>query len=288
MAVESNPCKVKGTLMALARTKPEIIKRLHAERRRLEANLATLTPDQMCQPGAVGTWSFKDVLAHLAEWEAHMPVWVGAARHGETVEQPDWKNLDGFNDRLYQRHKDQSLDEVLAYFNETHHQFMEMAEAMPEEEMLTPSYYPFTGKGAIWDWLNAYAAHDMWGKDEIRTWIKTSLQGLAGQTSWYILEVYPGKERQVKEKLDKRFRSRSAQPTAQVVVPFESLTGNEEAKNYVGLVFIQICLEPASWTIIRNTPGVTGFVGMGVNPTPFQVSDWKQIPLSRFASSGKT
>jgi hypothetical protein len=158
--------------MALSRTKPEIIKRLHAERRRLEKNLAALTPEQICQPYTLGAWSFKDMLAHLAEWEAHMPAWVGAARRGETVEQPDWKNLDGFNDRLYQAHKDQSLDEVLAYFHEIHRQFMEMVEAMPEEEMLTRSYYPFTGKGAIWDWLNAYAAHDMWGKKKIHQWIK--------------------------------------------------------------------------------------------------------------------
>jgi hypothetical protein len=127
----------------------------------------------MVQPGAVGEWSVKDVLAHLAEWESYMPVWVDTARRGETVEPPNWKELDDLNERVYQAHKDQPLDEVLAYFRETHCQFMHMVETMPEDEMITPGRYPFTGKGAIWDWLNAYAAHDLWAKTEIRKWVKT-------------------------------------------------------------------------------------------------------------------
>ena len=159
--------------MSQSKTKTRIIERLNTERRRLEANLAMLTPEHMVQPGAVGEWSVKDVLAHLAEWESYMPVWVEATRRGETVESPNWKELDDLNERIYQAHKDQPLDEVSDYFRETHRQLMEMAESMPEDEMITPGRYPFTGKGVIWDWLNAYAAHDLWAKTEIRKWMKT-------------------------------------------------------------------------------------------------------------------
>jgi transcriptional antiterminator NusG len=103
-------------------------------------------------------------------------------------------------------------------------------------------------------------------------------------TAWYILQVYPGKERQIREKLEKRFHAQNRQYVVKVVIPAEVLTGNEEAINYVGCVFIHTQMEPELWTIIRNTPGVTGFVGMGNDPTPFQVGDWKEIPLSRFSS----
>ncbi len=76
--------------------------------------------------------------------------------------------IDELNERIYQNHKDQPLNEVLAYFRNIHSQFMAMAEAMPEEEMLTPERYAFLGGGSIWDWLNAHAAQDLWGTMKIR------------------------------------------------------------------------------------------------------------------------
>lgn len=157
--------------------KSHILKRLHTERRRLEQNLSMLTPDDMLQPGVVDQWSAKDVLAHLADWEARLPVWLEAARRGEPAPCPDadftWKQSDQLNQRIYLAHCDQPLDSVLEYFHSTHRQFVQVVEAMPEEEMFTPSYYPFTGKASILDWLHGFAAHDVWGKTKIRKWLKS-------------------------------------------------------------------------------------------------------------------
>jgi hypothetical protein len=156
--------------------KARIIERLEMERRRLEANLAQIAPEEMVKPGCVGEWSAKDVLAHLADWESRMVPWVEAARRGEAVETPEpgltIKQLKIVNARIYARHRDRSLDDVLAYLRDTHRQFMEMVVAMPEEEMLARGRYPFTGTGCIWDWLAAYAAHDLWGKRHIQRWMK--------------------------------------------------------------------------------------------------------------------
>jgi hypothetical protein len=86
---------------------------------------------------------------------------------------PTWrKQFDAFNQRIYERHCHQTLDEVLATFHDTHQQFMEMVEAMPEEEMLAGGRYAFIGKGAVYDWLSAYAGHDRWAKTAIRKWLK--------------------------------------------------------------------------------------------------------------------
>ena len=52
------------------KSKTTIIKRLHTERRRLETNLARLSREDILRPNAMGEWSFKDMLAHLAHWEA--------------------------------------------------------------------------------------------------------------------------------------------------------------------------------------------------------------------------
>jgi hypothetical protein len=158
------------------KSKPKIIARLQTERKRLEQNLAGLSQEDMLQPGVVNDWSVKDVLAHLADWEAHMPAWIEAARRGDPVAEIEpglnWKQFEAFNQRIYARHRDQTLEEVLAFFHETHRQFMQMVEAMPEDEMLTHGRFGFIGKGVIYDWLKAYANHDVWGKNHIRKWMK--------------------------------------------------------------------------------------------------------------------
>jgi hypothetical protein len=163
-------------MMPKPKTKAIIIERLHTERRRLENNLASFSQEELLVPGVVGEWSAKDVMAHLAEWESYMPVWIEAARQGKPVETPapglTWKQLDILNQRIYEAHRHQSLEEVLEYFHAAHSQFMAMVEAMPEEEMLTYGLYTFTG-GLVYNWLNAYALHDLWAKDVIRSWLKT-------------------------------------------------------------------------------------------------------------------
>jgi hypothetical protein len=155
-------------------TKPFIIEKLNIERRRLEQNLSRLKDDEYLQPGVVGEWSVKDVLAHLADWEAHIPVWLDMARRGEPVAEIepglDWKAFDAFNQRIYERHCHQTLEEVLDYFHNVHEQFMQMVESMPEDEMLTRGRYAFIGKGAVYNWLSAYANHDHWAKNKIRQW----------------------------------------------------------------------------------------------------------------------
>ena len=116
-----------------------------------------------------------------------MLTWMAAARLGEVVETPEpgltWKQLNIFNEKVYQAHRDQPLEEVLGYFHETHRQFMHMMDEMPEDEMLTPRRYAFTGKGAVYGWLGAYANHDLWAKTKIREWMKSRLASAASSAA---------------------------------------------------------------------------------------------------------
>jgi len=122
------------------------------ERAKLEQTLSSLTQEEMLGPAVVGEWIVKDVLAHLADWEAHMLTWVAAGRSGDPVEHPDpgltWKQLENFNQRIYEAHRDQPLEEVLAYFHTIHEQFMAMVEDMADEELLTSGVYPFLARAA--------------------------------------------------------------------------------------------------------------------------------------------
>jgi hypothetical protein len=157
------------------KNKALIIERLKTERRRLEQNLALLSQEEMLIPGVVGEWSVKDVLAHLADWEEHFTGWVEASRKGG---KPDlepgltWKEIDIFNQRIFERHRHQTLDEVMDYFHTVHEQFMRFVEGLSEEELLTPGYYKLTGRSSLYSWLGAYASHDKWGKTHLLKWLK--------------------------------------------------------------------------------------------------------------------
>ena len=163
--------------MVKIKSKAEILERLQTERRRLESNLEGLSDEALASQVIFGTWTVKDLLAHLAEWEARMPVWMAEARAGRREITPDegltWGQLDEFNRRVYNKYRDMPPAEVRAFFHRAHQALMDMVEGMPEEEIITSGVYAFTGKGAVYNWLVAYAEHDRWGKTEIRRWRKS-------------------------------------------------------------------------------------------------------------------
>ncbi len=160
--------------MAQARSKAAVTARLEQERARLEELVASLPTGEMAEPGVVGDWSVKDVLAHLADWEAHMLVWLEAARAGQAVAGPEpglsWRQIKAFNRRLYERHREETLAAVRTSFREAHERFMTMVAAMPEEEMLARGRYALTAGDALYDWLLQYAQHDAWGTKRIGDW----------------------------------------------------------------------------------------------------------------------
>lgn len=164
--------------MGRRRSRTAIVERLRRERERLEATVAAVDTARMAQGGVVRRWSVKDVLAHLADWEEHMLAWVEAARRGEPVPGPEeglgWNELKLFNERVYARHCDRSLDEVLRYFRSTHARFMALVATMPDDELLDRRRYSFLGSQAVYDWLVVYAEHDAWGTRRIGEWMATT------------------------------------------------------------------------------------------------------------------
>jgi hypothetical protein len=164
------------TQISITKTKTRIIKLLEIERNRLIDTLDRLTTEEFMKPGVVGTWSVKDVPAHLAHWEAGMPHWLQTARKRQAVTGPEkgltWEQMTEFNQRIFEAHRDESLVKVMSYFHNTYADFMIMVEDMPEDELLTNGYHSFTEKKAVYDWLSQYAAHDRWAKTKIRAWMK--------------------------------------------------------------------------------------------------------------------
>jgi len=100
----------------------------------------------------------------------------------------------------------------------------------------------------------------------------------ADERAWYIIHCYSGYEHKVKHNLEQRIESMGMQDYIfQVVVPTVEEIEIRDGKRrtverclYPGYIMVQLRLTDDSWYVVRNTPGVTGFVGMGNTPTPLR------------------
>jgi len=94
--------------------------------------------------------------------------------------------------------------------------------------------------------------------------------------SWYVLHTYSGYEDNVSRNLKQRIESMDMQEFIfDVMVPVEKkikLKGGKktviEERIYPGYVLVDMIVTDASWYVVRNTPNVTGFIGLGTTPTP--------------------
>ena len=108
---------------------------------------------------------------------------------------------------------------------------------------------------------------------------RTELRGKAGK--WYVIHSYAGFEKRVKQNIDNRKISMSMEDYVfEVQVPMEDVVeiknGQRKLVNRVripGYVLVRMDLNEDSWSVVRHTPGVTGFVGNSHNPTPLRFEE---------------
>ena len=102
---------------------------------------------------------------------------------------------------------------------------------------------------------------------------------------WFVVHTYAGYENKVKQNLASRVRSMNVEERIfEVVIPMEDVIEFKNGRKVVvqkkvwpGYLLIRILLDDESWYVVRNTPGVTGFVGSGATPTPLtrrEVEEW--------------
>jgi transcriptional antiterminator NusG len=102
---------------------------------------------------------------------------------------------------------------------------------------------------------------------------------------WYVVHTYAGYENKVKQNLASRVRSMNVEERIfEVVIPMEDVIEFKNGRKVVvqkkvwpGYLLIRMGLDDDSWYVVRNTPGVTGFVGSGAKPTHLtrrEVEEW--------------
>ncbi len=136
----------------------ELLDLINAEYAKLMAIVNALSPAQLVQAGAIDEWSVKDVLAHLAAWEARLVQRVtGKPEDGAGMGTPQYNAL------VYAANKDQSLVVVRANFMRTHRAVLTLAAGLTPAER---------AHWAVAFRFNTFS-HYKWASTLLRRWVKS-------------------------------------------------------------------------------------------------------------------
>ncbi len=102
---------------------------------------------------------------------------------------------------------------------------------------------------------------------------------------WYVVHCYSGYENKVRYNLEQRIESMGMKnqifdvviPTQEEIEVRDGKRRSIERHVFPGYVLVNMVMSEESWYVVRNTPGVTGFVGMGNDPTPLRPEEVAQI-----------
>jgi transcriptional antiterminator NusG len=103
--------------------------------------------------------------------------------------------------------------------------------------------------------------------------------------AWYVIHCYSGYENKVRHNLEQRIETMGMKDRIfDVFIPMQEEIEVKDGKRktverhiFPGYVLVNMALSEESWYVVRNTPGVTGFVGMGNSPTPLRPEEVAQI-----------
>ena len=106
-----------------------------------------------------------------------------------------------------------------------------------------------------------------------------------GDKRWYIVHTYSGYEERVQRALEQRIKFMDAEDKIfKIEIPKEEeieIRGGQRRtvakKVFPGYVLVQMRMDDDSWNVVRNTPGITGFVGSGNKPAPLSEDEVKAI-----------
>lgn len=126
---------------------------------------------------------------------------------------------------------------------------------------------------------------------------KPNIENDQNETRWYVVNTYSGHENRVKDNLEKRVETMGIQDSLYRIVVAEEpeieIKGDKKVEKmhnlFPGYVFVEMKMTDEAWYVVRNTPGVTGFIGSsggGAKPFPVAPDEMESI-LKRMGQSDK-
>ena len=162
-----------------APSKGQVLEAIERERADWEALLAEVGEARMLQPGAMGVWTFKDLVAHLTGWQVRGLRRLEAAANGQPEPKTVWPaNLatdDEINDWIYAQNKDRLLGEVVSESRESYARLAEIVQMLPDEALTDPDFFPWLEGNALGLEIISGAYFSHWHDEhepEIRRWLE--------------------------------------------------------------------------------------------------------------------
>jgi len=111
------------------------------------------------------------------------------------------------------------------------------------------------------------------------------MEARSNEKQWYVVHCYSGYENKVRHAIEQRIETMGMRDKIfDVIIPTEEEIEVKEGKRrtverrvFPGYILVEMKMDEDSWYVVRNTPGVTGFVGMGNEPTPLRPEEVQQI-----------
>lgn len=171
--------------MPRPKSRDELLTQSREDYDKLITYLDTLTPEQIIEPGTVGEWSAKDVVAHLTAWSTMFMGWYRVGEEGGTPAIPaqgyTFKQTPALNQRIYEEHRDQPLDEVLGELHAAHKTAMALIERLSNEHLFTPKVYKWTKSTTLGSYaVSATCSHYAWALKEIRKGFRAKAKASQG------------------------------------------------------------------------------------------------------------
>ena len=160
-------------------SKKQLLEAIEVEWNALEQLLAKVTPAQMTEPGVVGDWSVKDVLAHLLEWQQMLIGWHSAGLKGKVPVTPsekfNWAQLPQLNQKIYEKHRDRSLADIQKELRTSHKKMLSFIQKLSEEDLFQRGRYAWTKSVTLGSYFTSgTSSHYLWARKNIKKGLKVS------------------------------------------------------------------------------------------------------------------
>ncbi len=164
--------------MPRPQTKKQLLEAMEVERKALEQLLARLSPAQMTQPGIVGEWSVKDVLAHLLEWQQMVLNWYSTGLKGKVPAIPaeglNWSQIPELNQRIYEKHCGRPLADIQKEFKASYKKTLNTIQDLSDEDLFTRGRYAWTKSTTLGAYfIGCTSSHYLWARTNIKKGLKT-------------------------------------------------------------------------------------------------------------------
>jgi hypothetical protein len=165
----------------VARSKTELIANVREGEALWRDLLATVPRDRMEEPGAMGEWTFKDAVSHLAAWRGRAIERFEAAAAGAADPPPPWPvelesaDDDAVNGWIHETTRGLRLDGVIAGYDAMWDRLVRALEALPERAFSDPTAFPWMDGAALGD--SDFSGHLAEHADLVRGWLGAAERG---------------------------------------------------------------------------------------------------------------